>query len=642
MTRATALGAGLVLVLLAALPGEGGAAPTALLLWHGLLVLLLLGLLLAPDRNGASRHVPAPVPLAALGVYLALAFAGAVRAPYGYAALIQLLELGAFTAVALVAARCGPTLPARLALPLLLAATAEGALALGQRLVDGQPRPPGTFLNPNHLAAWLALVILLNAPALLDDRNLRRKALVALALLPALAGFLLTGSRGALLGLAAGAGWLALASWRGMSRATRRVALAVALVAVIAGGWRVAERLHEADPYRWHRLRIWRASLGAVADAPWTGTGPRQFVAAARNLNFPDGEGPLRFDRGFSTTHSDLLRPFAELGLPGGLAMLAAVAACGIVLARRRRDGTPGPAHNGALAALVALGVQALVDNPSERPALYLLAAALLGSLLSRPAASSTPPAPASPRWRAALALALLGTFLAADVAPYLSWRALSGLPQRPLDASEMERLDRAIRLNPAHAEPWRRRARELAGDGTRWDANVYAAAREAAERAIRLQPAEARHRMTAAWVEALACRTLFPDTATRARAAARYREAEARSRHDPAIPIELARFLLDTGDPVGARRAAERALAIEPRAVPPRLLLADALLEQGGPWAAPRARKLIDEARELAGRWSHRTADGLYSARLLTLDAAAVARIERKLADAAATAPGA
>jgi predicted Zn-dependent protease len=133
--------------------------------------------------------------------------------------------------------------------------------------------------------------------------------------------------------------------------------------------------------------------------------------------------------------------------------------------------------------------------------------------------------------------------------------------------------------------------------------------------------------------VEAQACRTLFRDEACRARVVDGYLQAERLARHDPFLPLALAAFLIDTGDAAGARRAAERALAIEPEAVLPRLLLADAFLETGSNADLRRAAELLADARERAATWSG-WSDGFYGRQLLRPDPRIFERLERKLAD--------
>jgi O-antigen ligase len=632
------LASALVVLLCLSTVGEGGAKPTALLAWHVFLTLLILGMLWKPGGRREPFRVVAPGPLGGFAAFCGVALVAAALAPFGYAAWLVLLEIGAFGALAVLAARFGPELVRWAGLPLLAVAGVQTALAAGQRIAGGELRPAGTFLNPNHLAAWVVAVCLLVAgSSLLPGRRKghRWPAAVAAACIATVALFV-TGSRGALVGVLAGGGYLLIRGWTTWPRRWKLGVAGAAVLLVAAAGGAQLLRLGEADPFRYQRVRIWRASLQSALDSPWLGTGPGQFVAASRNHQFPEQDGPFRYDRSFATTHSDLIRVWTAFGIAGVAAFFwAAIASVRFIRGRRRSEAL-SPEATGAIAALVALAAQALVDNLSVRPALYLLAAALLGSLLSVPRQAGAVPRPGL-GMRTGLGLLLLAVLALGDVAPYLAWKAVEDppLPRGRLDTLEAERLTRALRLNPIHPDYWMRRAARLAADESTWTRKAYADARLAAETAVRLSPADPETHRELARVEAEACRRLFRDVASRERAADRFRQAEELARHSPFIPFELAVFLLDAGDPAGARRAAERALEIEPESVAPRLVLARALLELGGPRAAERAERLVAESREKFERWAAWQSAGPYARELLRPDPLLLDEIRQRLADA-------
>ena len=623
------------LLLVTATLGEGGATPPATLWTHGVIVAILGALLALPEASGESVGRAPRAPFGAFLLFVALTMVGAVVAPYRYAALGFLLELGAFLGVVVIAARCGPGLCRRVSLPLLIGAAFQGVVAIHQRWVEEAARPAGTFLNPNHLAVWLVAALFVGLGCVGPVRS-RGQAVLRVALAaPALVAVYLTGSRGAVLGLVAGTAWLVSIAWGRLDRRRRSILVTVAVTVVTLAVVGVAVRSRSLDPFRYHRLRIWEASLGAALERPWTGVGPGQWDAAANNLSFPVEAGPLRFERFVDSTHSDLVRLPAELGWPATVAALAALVLALREVRRGRRDGTLGPSTDGAIAALVALGVHAVVDNPSARPALFLLAAALLGSLSSEPHVRR---ARTGIAWRLG-ALALLATvFAVGDGSPFLAWKLQTGLPRGRLDAEQRAALEDALAHNPLHPDLCLRQAQDVAGDGRDWGIDDYAAARDAAEKAVRLQPADARYRLGLARVEGLAFGTIFGDLSSRERAAEHYRQAQRLARHDPGIALEEGEFLLRAADPLGARRAAERALAIEPNGLPARLLLAEALLASGTPPAPSRAAALVEEAEAIAERWSDHPRVSPYSRFHLDLDVARVAGIRRRIEGDAAT----
>jgi len=620
---------GIATLLVLATFGQGGAEPTSQLLWHAaVLALVLVELRRGPSNAPISR--PAWLPLVFLGLYLLVAWVGAFFAPYGFAAWLFLLDLGSFAVVVWLAARRGPTFLDRLALPLLVIASMQAVGFLIQRFALHQPRPAGSFLNPNHLAAWLVAILLLawSGPLLRRRFENPRAWLLPALSAPALVALVLIGSRGAVLGLFAGCCTLLVLAWPGLTRKWRRVVIVAGILVVLVPAVGVAFRQRHADPFRYQRASIWRASLRVAADRPWSGSGPRQFAYASRPYQFADGDGPLRYDRGFRSTHSDWFRVPCELGWPGAAAVAALAAAIGFQLFRRRKK--LSPAQCGAVAALAALVAQAAVENLSTRPAVYLLAAALIGPLIAR-RERSVVPWPGAARLLTGVTLTLV--FVVGDVGPYLAWRDVRGLPDGRLDDAQAARLSGAIERNPVQPEYWRRWGAHLAGDGTDWNRQTYADAREAAERAVRLHTIDPLNHLALARIEAAACETLFGDVATRGRASAAYSRAEQLDPFNPFIPLEHAGFLLDTGDPSGAMASARRVLELEPESVPPRLLMAAAVLALEGAAGSDHARELIDEAHLQAERWGSWEGTGQHAEQLLRLDPLDEDRLRRTLA---------
>ena len=584
-----------VTVVAVATLGEGGGAPWSLLVSH---LLLAIGVAAGVFGFERSPYAPPAGPVAAWLCFASLAAAGAFFAPYAYAAWLVLVELLAFGSLFWLASG-DPRVSASILAPAVAGmATAHGLTALVQKFA-GSPRPASTFLNPNHLAAWLTAAGLFLAGAMLA-RDVSRAArfLYGGAIVAALAGIFLTGSRGALLGIAAGAAALLAVFFPSLPARTRRAMAAGAAGLVLVAGLGVAVRLRgENDPHRFRRTQIWAASLHAALASPFLGVGPGQFAAAAPNLNFPLNEAPLRFERGFRTPHSDVLRTVAEFGFPAAVAAFAAVALAGVELFRRRDALTA--VERGAVAALVGLAAQSCVDDLSTRPAIVMLGAALAGLLLAR---RRTAQARDVTRVAAGLAAVLVAAALGVgEIAGYHAWTVAKDLPRGRLEPAQLEELERSLAWNPMQPAAWQRLSEHFVGDGRSWSLADYAAAREAAEHAMRLQPSDAFYARAAARVEATAAVSVLPFQATLERASRLYDDAMRLARTDATIPFEAAKFLLQAGDAAGARRAALRAIEVEPRAAAPRLWLAQAILRQDGPAGFAEAQRRLDEALALA-----------------------------------------
>ena len=159
--------------------------------------------------------------------------------------------------------------------------------------------------------------------------------------------------------VAAVGGWTALG--RGGRRTTLALGAALALVgvAVLAGSGPWASRLTLRSDDRGDE---WSAAADEVRDHPLLGTGAGQLELA---WTTPDGRA-LRAE----FVHNEYLELVATHGALG----LAAFAAAGVVLWRRRR-----PEHDGALAALAVIGVHSAFDFVWHVPVIPLAAALLLG-----------------------------------------------------------------------------------------------------------------------------------------------------------------------------------------------------------------------------------------------------------------------
>ena len=199
---------------------------------------------------------------------------------------------------------------ARLSAAVVFATSLQAVIALVRRPV-GVLAAAATFLNPDHLAAFLNLGLVLSAGHVVDrlERGRTRAGVIwGLVVLLHAAAVVCLQSRGALLGLSAGLLVLGAARLRSWPRRERLIGAAAAALIVLAGAGLLVERFTRAeDPYRYSRLGIWKATLVMIAERPLLGYGPGMFRHEGPRHNFASEVGPFRFEKVFEGGHSALL-----------------------------------------------------------------------------------------------------------------------------------------------------------------------------------------------------------------------------------------------------------------------------------------------------------------------------------------------
>jgi O-antigen ligase len=318
-----------------------------------------------------------------------------------------------------VASDCGPVERQRLVAVLLLAGTLEGMLGIYQFLRRVGPpgfvlfgrymRAYGTFQQPNPFGGYMGLLLPLAYTTVLGRFRDAKRSWVSGALWPAalwclalvasavmLAALVMSWSRGALVGLAAGVVFVGLALGRKAGPALAGVVLLGALlgpslVQALPPG--LVARLTDAAQYVGRRdltaveitdenfavverAAHWYAAWRMFEQSPWLGVGTGQYATAYPTVALPRWQDPL------GHAHNYFLNVLAEGGLLGLAAYLAfvasAVGAAWRVVARER--GWPRALALAALGMLGHLLAHSMFDNLYVHE-MYLLVAMLLGMM---------------------------------------------------------------------------------------------------------------------------------------------------------------------------------------------------------------------------------------------------------------------
>ena len=219
----------------------------------------------------------------------------------------------------------------------------------------GHGRAIGTFILPGELAGYLIvfLPVMFALARLTTDRRLRVTAWCALGI--GAAAFVLTFSRAGWMGLAAAIAFYAVFSGR-IRRRYAPLILLGGLAAVL-----VVFNAHHNPAENYTRLSIWQAGIEIARRFPLTGVGPFDFARIYPLVRLPDGDAEAFH------AHSFLLTTFAETGLLGMAAVIAAWWRFGTALRERLRTASPA---SRAIALAVTAGlagtwVQGLIDTVS-------------------------------------------------------------------------------------------------------------------------------------------------------------------------------------------------------------------------------------------------------------------------------------
>jgi O-antigen ligase len=266
-------------------------------------------------------------------------------------------------------------------------------------------KPLGPFVNRNHFAGWLLLILPLSIGYFVAQISSRlhhgrlgstlsvamrsRATTTGAAAFAMLIVLLLTGSRSAWVGLAASAsvGW-----WQSRRRGSQATIIrigtmtlgivAVLLALLLVNPDRIFARMAASfEDLPASRLVIWHETLPLVGDFWGAGTGAGTFGMAMVGYQQTWAYFPhLREFMHFNQAHNHYLHVAAEGGMLIVVPMLAAIVMAGRSLGRALRDdgGETYWIRLGAGASLLGIAVQSAFEIPLIAPANAVLAAVVL------------------------------------------------------------------------------------------------------------------------------------------------------------------------------------------------------------------------------------------------------------------------
>jgi len=220
-------------------------------------------------------------------------------------------------------------------------------------------RPPGTLGHSSYFAVWLNMACFASLAGFESDTNVTWRWIAGVSALLSACAMLLSGSRGAYLGLlAGGCVWLL---WRRF-RWTRRLIAGLGVAALLGlvfyyspGGWQLRSRARwfAEDPLGGARLYLWRDSARMAEERPAAGFGPEVF--SARFPHYESRQLAAAYpDFAHESPHNIFLDALVAQGL-SGLAALCGICAAGFAAAWRLRAKRSGVAA--WMAAALAAGI---------------------------------------------------------------------------------------------------------------------------------------------------------------------------------------------------------------------------------------------------------------------------------------------
>lgn len=328
------------------------------------------------------KKTPADIPIA---IFIILALGSFIFSGYKYESLLSLLKLFSYIGIYyLIVNGSDHAMRKKLAWLAIFIGTGlsiYGLLQYGNYLDRSWWIPKdflaSTFVNHNHLAGYLELVIPLALAIIMAKSRLsllaRTFTMVSVAVMAG--AIILSQSRGGWMGLGLSLGLMVSIAFKRNSGNKKYIALVVIALVLLTGllyfgGERILTRIDipgagsNGDASLGIRHKIWQGGYSLVSHDPVTGTGIGTFAHAFPRYG-PEG---LKVQANFA--HNDYLQMASEMGLLAPFVMLWIF--CSFIISAIKQKGF-NPYSIGCAMGVMSLAIHGLVDFNFHIPSNMIL-----------------------------------------------------------------------------------------------------------------------------------------------------------------------------------------------------------------------------------------------------------------------------
>jgi len=238
--------------------------------------------------------------------------------------------------------------------------------------------PFGPFVNRNHFAGFIGMIVPLGLGLALTERQKEKKVLFGFLSVVMAVALCFSLSRGGITGFVAGVAMFAFLV--GKDKVQKRGVWLVGLFLIVLltyllylGVAPIVTRFYSTDITTEQRLTVWTATIGAIRDYWFAGSGPGTFIDLFP-LYSPAGVQSI-----YDHAHNDYLEFILENGAVGTLILGAFAVLVLLAISRRKIHGRNGTMRIAALSSVFSMAVHSVFDFNLHILSNLLLFACVLG-----------------------------------------------------------------------------------------------------------------------------------------------------------------------------------------------------------------------------------------------------------------------